>query len=297
VVLSGLASLILLAGTAPPGALEAAIARGDAHYADRARGARGATASPAQADTAIAEYKRALEIDPSSFEARLRLLRAYFFRGGFCGMDEGPEQIRLFTQAKRLAVDTVKRLEDGIQSSRLQAHREVLQREPLAAEIYLWAAISWGQWAVDHKVAAAWQGAAIQVRDLSQSVIELQPDALQAGGYLILGRLNSEAPRIPMLTRWVSRRKGVAYLRQAVALAPESTANEYFLADALLQWEPESAGEAKRLLEQCATRPPRPEYVVEDRHYAEMARERLEGLAAAGGGGVRRPESRVAGVP
>ncbi len=255
-----------------------ALAEGDAHYARRSEGIRDGIASPAQVDLAIANYRRALNLAPDSYEVRLRLLRAMFFRGGFCGMGDR-EQIPLFVEAKRLADDTVRRLEASIKAPRAQARREVLRREPLAAEIYLWAAISWGQWAVDHKIAAAWQGAAVQIRDLSQAVIDIAPETLQGGGYLIQGRLHAEAPRIPMLTHWVSRRRGLECLRQAVALAPDNTAANYFLADAILDLQPSQKGEAVALLQKVATTSPRPDYVAEDLHYAAMARDRLRDLS------------------
>src|SRR5260370_1228256 len=100
----------------------------------------------------------------------------------------------------------------------------------------------------------------------------------KAGAYLILGRLHVEAPRIPMLTGWVSRQKGLAHLRTGLAIAPDNTALMYFLADALLTVEPSSKEEARALLQRCANTPPRAEYAVEDAHYAGQARERLASL-------------------
>jgi hypothetical protein len=81
-----------------------------------------------------------------------------------------------------------------------------------------------------------------------------------------------------MLTGWVSRAKGLAHLRTGLAIAPDNTALMYFLADALLSLDPSSKEEARVLLQRCATVPPRPEYAVEDAHYAQQARERLAGL-------------------
>ena len=66
-----------------------------------------------------------------------------------------------------------------------------------------------------------------------------------------------------------------ALLRQALRTGPENTPNMFFLADALLTYEPAQADEARRLLERCARVEPRPAYAVEDAHYAQMARERL----------------------
>lgn len=253
----------------------AALAKADAHFALRAEGARGGEAATTQVEAALFDYRRALVLDPSSYEARLGLLRALFFRGGFCEIAPR-EQIKLFEEAKRLAEDTVRRLDSS--SGTRPARTAALRRVPLAAEIHMWAAISWGQWAVDHKIAAAWQGAAERIRDLSQAVIDIDPATAQGGGHLILGRLHAEAPRLPILSRWVSRKKGIEHLRAALAIAPANTPNMYFLADALLKWSPSGREEARALLSRCASAIPRPEYLVEDAHYSEMAQRRLAAL-------------------
>ena len=147
-----------------------------------------------------------------------------------------------------------------------------------AAEIYMWAAISWGQWAVVHKISAAWQGAPGRIRDLAQAVLQIAPGTAQAGGYLVLGRLHVEAPRIPMLTGWISRREGLAHLRTGLVIAPDNPAMMFFLADALLTLDPSKKEEARALLLRCANRSPRPDFAVEDAHYAEEARQRLSGI-------------------
>ena len=264
--------------SAPVSPLVAALQRGDEHYARRGEGGRGAVADPSHIEAAIGEYRRALALDWSSLEARLRLLRAFFFRTGFCGPMDGRAEVALYHEAKRLAEETVALLdtETGRHKARVDgdAGRAVLP----AAEVYLWAAVSWGQWAVYHRVSAAWQGAPKRIRDLGQAVLTIDPGAAQAGAYIILGRLHCEAPRIPMMTLWVSRQKGVAYLRQGLARAPDNQAIVFFLADALLSWEPERRDEARALLQRCANAQPRPAFVIEDQHYAQQARERLAAL-------------------
>lgn len=277
--------LLSVASAAFPASLAEELAAGDEHYARRAENARGGTAAPAAVETAMLHYRRALALDPGSYRARLGLLRAMFFRGGFCEID-AKAQVRLFEEAKRLADDTVRRLETDRKQPRLGAHKAALRREPLAAEIYLWAAVSWGQWAATHKLAAVWQGAAGQVRDLAQAVVDIEPHTLYGSGYLILGRLHAEVPRIPMLTRWISREKAIVYLRQAFEIAPESSNNSYFLAEGLLAVQPQRREEARLLLERCVHAPPRPDFLVEDAHYAEQARDLLReafGVVAAAG--------------
>lgn len=271
---------LLLSAPAPlpsSPAARAALAEGDAHYERRAEGAKGAVPDPERIDAAMAAYRRALTLDPHSLEARAGLLRAIFFRGGFCQITPA-YQMKIFEDGKRLAEETVQSLEKSRGSPRGPARIQALRGVPGATRVYFWAAVSWGQWAADHKLAAAWQGAAVRMRDLAQTVVDLDPSMDQGSGYLLLGRLHAECPRIPMITRWISRTQAIAYLREALAIGPKNTPNMYFLADAILDNDPVHADEARRLLEKCASVEPRPDYLVEDAHYAAMARARLASL-------------------
>jgi tetratricopeptide (TPR) repeat protein len=269
--------LVVLSAASPSAAVSAAIAEGDALYERRAEGARGANPDPAPVEAAMAAYRRAITLDPRSLDARAGLLRAIFFRGGF-GDIAPAHQLKIFEEAKRLADDTVQTLERSLGSPKGPARVQALRAVPAATRVYFWSAISWGQWAADHKLAAAWQGAAIRMRDLAQTVVDLDPTMDQGSGYLLLGRLHAECPRIPMLTHWISRTQALIYLRKALAIGPKNTPNMYFLADAILDNEPAHKDEARRLLEQCASAEPRPDYLVEDAHYAEMARARLASI-------------------
>jgi tetratricopeptide (TPR) repeat protein len=254
-----------------------AIAAGDAHYARRDEGAQGGTALPFHADGALADYRRALALDPSSLDARLRFMRAAFFRTGFCGSMDPADKVRVLDEAKGVAEDAVAALD--AQTGRRKASVSVDKARAVApaAPTYLWAAVSWGQWAVFHRVSGAWQGAPKRIRDLAEAVVSIDPDTAQAGAYIILGRLHSEAPRVPFLTGWVSREKGIAFLREGLARAPDNQALVYFLAEALLRKDPSLRDEALSLLRRCVASTPRSDWLVEDAHYADLARARLAG--------------------
>jgi tetratricopeptide (TPR) repeat protein len=268
------AALLLTALVDPKSPLADALAQGDAYYTRRAEGRVAGVARPELVDRAISEYRRALNLDPSSYEARLGLLRAYFFRGGFCNLEER-DQIALFDPAKKLAEETVKKLDVDLARRQGRAARDIAP----SAEIYMWAAVSWGEWAVSHKVSAAFQGAPARIRDLASAVIQIDPVTEQGGGLAVLGRLHNECPRVPFLTGWVSRSEGLRLLRQARAAAPLNPANAFFLAEALIEQNPGDTTEARRLLEWSAHIVPRPEYLVEDAHYAAQARELLSRVA------------------
>lgn len=255
-----------------------ALAQADGDYARRADGAAGSLANPTRIDAAIAAYRRALNLDPDSQEARFKLLRALFFRASFCGAAP-QDRRRIFEEAKTLGDDGIDRLEKRIGRSNGAARIEALRKIPGAASLYFWTAVSWGEWALARgKFAAARQGAGGRIRDLGQTVVDVDPELEQGGGYRILGRLHDQSPRIPFLTGWISRKQALSDLRKALAIGPRNSVNQFFLAEAILSREPASREEARRLLTLCASSPPRDEYRVEDAHYADLSRRRLMDL-------------------
>jgi hypothetical protein len=251
------------------------LAEGDALYARRAEGASGARALPGPADQAVAAFRRAVAGEPESLAARGRLIRALFFRGTFCGAS--PEERRsLLEEAKTVGDDGMRRLDARVGKAAGAARLEALRRVPDAAGMHLWTAVAWGEWAVAKgKLTAAKQGAGGRIRDLAQAVIDLDPAFEQGGGYRVLGRLHDRSPKIPFITGWVSHEKSVVYLRQALAMGPENTVNQVFLAEAILDHDRAHRDEARALLERCAAATPRPEFLVEDAHYAEVSRRLL----------------------
>ena len=142
--------------------------------------------------------------------------------------------------------------------------------------LHFWTAVAWGEWAVARgKFAAARQGAGGRIRDLGQAVVDLDPALEQGGGYRILGRLHDKSPKIPFVTGWVSHDKSIVYLRKALELGPQNTVNQVFLAEAILEHDRSQRDEARALLQRCASATPRPEFLVEDAHYADVSRRLL----------------------
>jgi tetratricopeptide (TPR) repeat protein len=270
----GGAAVVLVAALAAKAA-SAPLAEGDLHYARRAEGARGAVAQAGPVDEAIDAYRRALLADPDSLLVRAHLIRALFFRSTFVPTAPEPRKA-LLEEARQVGEEGVERIERPLGKASGAARLEALRRVPNAVDIYFWTAVAWGQWALTRgKLAAARKGAGSRIRDLSQRAVDLDPAFEQGGGHLILGRLHDQSPRIPFLMGWISRPKGVASLRAALAYGPHNTVNQFFLAEALLNHEPGRKEEARLLLTECAAAVPRPEYLVEDAHYKELARQRL----------------------
>lgn len=255
-----------------------ALAQADGEYARRADGAAGSRAKPARIDAAIEAYRRALAMDAESAEARFKLQRALFFRASFCAA-EPRERLLILEQARALGDDAIDRIEKRIGASQRGPRTLALRRIPGAAPLYFWSAVSWGEWALARgKLAAARAGAGGRIRELAQTVVDVDPELEQGGGHRILGRLHDQSPRLPFLTGWVSRRQALSHLRAALAIGPRNSVNQLFLAEAILNHEPASREEARRLLSLCAGSPARDEYRVEDAHYAELSRQRLREL-------------------
>jgi len=265
--------------SAPPGeGVAAAIADGDAHYAGRAEGAQGDVARPGPVEAALQAYRRAVAADPQDLEALYKLLRALHFRGAFCGAS-APEQKSIFEEGKSLGQAAVDRLEKRAGGAKGAARADALRPVPHAADVYYWTAALWGQWALARgKLAAARAGVGGRVLHLAQTVLALDPQLDEGGADRILGRLHDETPKIPLITGWVSKREALEHLRRSYAIGPRNSVTQFFLAEAILDHEPEKKEEARQLFTLCATSAPRSEYLVEDAHYAALARARLAEL-------------------
>lgn len=275
---AGLLLAVAAAGAAPVASrLPAALAEADALYARRAEGAPGAVAEPARIDAAIAVYRRLARDAPEDAGAVFRLLRALHFKGAFTGATEAQRKTA-FDEGRRLGQAFVDALERKLRGQSAPERLAALRLVPDAAEVYYWTAACWGQWALLRGTfAAARAGVAGKIRDLAETVLALDPALEEGGADRVLGRLHAEAPRIPFFTGWVSRPDALAHLRRSHAIAPRNRVTRFFLAEAILDHDKGRAAEARGLLQSCLDEPPRPEYLVEDRHYAELARARLAG--------------------
>ena len=278
---------VLLAGESPSPQptpeLAALLAEADARFARRSIGAINGVAIPAEVDAAIVLYRKALALAPRDIAILAQLMRAMHFRGAYTGAGL-EEKKAIFEEGRKLGQDAVDRLEAQARVGRGISRIEALRLVKGTPELYLWTAGHWGEWAlVRGKFVAARSGIAGKLKDLSQTVIDLDPTFEEAAGYRLLGRLHSEAPKIPFITGWVSRDKALQYLRRAHAVGPRHPVTWYFLAEAILDHEPLKLDEALRLLERCANTPPRADTLLEDARYATLARKQLEVLGLASG--------------
>jgi tetratricopeptide (TPR) repeat protein len=272
-------AMVLLVATLP---LLAQTADGDRHYAARATGAQGAHAKAAQIDAAIAAYQRAIAQNANDLEAHARLLRAYRFKGAYVAANND-EKKKIYAEAKTAgekALGVVARMlsAKGVKPDAPEKNAAAAARAlPGAADVYLWDAINWGEWALAYgKMAAARQGAADRIRR-EATIANLIDPALELGAPArVLGRLHDQTPHIPFITGWASAKEATKFLEQSLQHDPTNKVTLVFLAEALVSRDSSSKPRAIQLLRTAVGTPPHPEYAVEDAAAIDDARALLK---------------------
>ncbi|HVG07821.1 MAG TPA: hypothetical protein VNM67_08950 [Thermoanaerobaculia bacterium] len=262
-----------------PVSAQDAISVGDAAWARRAEGHQGGRAAAGPVDEAVAAYERAVKEQPDRLEAYSKLLRALHYKGDYAvHTKEGKQQV--FGRGREVVEAALQRIERraGRKLDELPPAQvaKLVAKIPEAPEIFLWGGIHWGLWGDAYgRLAAARQGVGDKIRRYGEITVAIDERLERAGGHRLLGRLHTLAPKIPLVTGWVDRSKAVSHLRRAVALAPEDLYNQVYLADALLQYQPEKAAEAREILRKVVQKKPDPARVVEDELALADARELL----------------------
>jgi len=256
---------------------ETVLENADRHYAARASGRTGARADPREISEAISLYERAA---PDVPEARWKLARALYFLGTYTGQDENGQRA-VFERARRAGEESVRSVaarRGNADPRKLGpgAAADLVRSDPDGPAAFFWTAVAWGQWSLaSGKMEAARKGAARRIRDDCLTVIALDPAFEEGGGYRILGRVHDQAPKVPLLTGWVSRAEGVRFLRLALAQAPRNFVNRHFLAEALARSG--AVAEAIAIEEGLVSDSPGVEHLVEEIAIQEAARKNLAG--------------------
>lgn len=276
---AALVLLALLAVPVPPALAQAdPVAAGDAAWERRAEGRQGDRAAAGPIDQAVAAYERAVKERPDRLEAHWKLLRALYYKGEFATHGKEGKQ-KVFARGRDVveaALDQLGRRTGGREALDRLSPQQAAKRLagiPEAPYIYLYGGIHWGLWGdVYGRLAAARAGVGDKVRRYGEVTLALDERFQEAGARRLLGRLHTLAPKVPMLTGWVDRGEAVSHLRRAVALAPDNLYNQVYLADALLQHQPDKAAEAREILRRVLQRKPDPAEVVEDERALAEAR-------------------------
>lgn len=258
------------------------VTEADRMYLRRQEGRIGDLASAGPINQAIALYDKAAQA-PDLVDARWKLARALYFKGAYTGLDADSRKA-VFQKARRISEDAIGILGRSLEQKGIKGFLDLgpealagkLQDRSDAAPTYFWAAVSWGEWALSMgKLEAAKTGAADKVRDYALTVIGIDPQFEEGGGYRVLGRLNDEAPWIPFITGWVSRDEAIRALRLAVGVNSRNFLNRHFLAEALYRGGEAEKAEAIKLEESILADAPSPLHLVEDLKTQENARRNL----------------------
>lgn len=280
-----LAATLLISSVSPIPAQDLDLmARGDAAYLRRAEGHSEAVAKAGPIGESISAFEELLTRDPESLEARWKLLRSLYFQGEHVLQDDD-ERLALYEEAREIAdvgreqLAIAAGLGDNPDSMKTEKLAAALADTTDSAQIYFWSAVHWGLWGQYRgKMAAAKEGVAKKIRNFSEVVIEIDETMEEAGGHRVLGRLHSEAPKLPFFTGWVDRKTAASELRRGIELAPDALLTRYYLAEALLEHFPEQEQEARGLLEDLVQREPDPAYVVEQTKVIDDAKALLASI-------------------
>lgn len=245
----------------------AQLADGDAHWAARHEG-------PARVDAAIAAYQRAVAQSPNDVIAHARLLRAYRYKGAYIAKS-ADEKKKIYGVAKTagqkaLAVLAAKGITAKLNEKQAA---DAARAIPGAAEIFLWDAINWGEWALAYgKMAAAREGAADSIRR-GATIAQLADPRLEGGAPgRVLGRLHDQTPRIPFITGWASSKEAVRFLNESLTIDPTSKITMVFLAEAMASHDAKMKPQAVQMLRKVISTPNNPEFVTEEAAAVEDAK-------------------------
>ena len=240
----------------------AQIPDGDQHWAMRAEGHQGGHAQAAQVDAAIAAYRKAIAQNPNDLEARWKLLRAIRFKGAY---------VAPTNQAKKPIYDEGKKAgQEALALVRGKSGVDV-------AEIYLWDAVNWGEWALAYgKMAAVRQGAADRIKREATLAMQMDPKLEGGAPARVLGRLYNQTPHVPFITGWASDKEAVRFLNESLKIEPANKITRVFLAEAMVDADSSKKPQAIAMLRDIIKAPNDPNYEVEWAAAADDARKLLE---------------------
>ncbi|HET7433739.1 MAG TPA: hypothetical protein VFN10_03395 [Thermoanaerobaculia bacterium] len=267
-----LAVLFVVPFTLP---LHAQTAEGDRQWAARATGAQNGRAQAAPIDAAIAAYQRAIAQNPHDIEAHWKLLRAYRFKGAYVAQTNEQKKA-IYSLAKKAGEQALAQLKISSKLSEKQA-AEAARAIPGAAEVYLWDAVNWGEWALAYgKMAAAREGAADRIRREATIAHLVNPRLEEGAPARVLGRLHDQTPRIPFLTGWASEKEAVKFLNESLKMDPANKITMVFLAEAMVSNDSSTKAAAIQMLRNAVNAPNDGPFVVEQTAAANDAKALLK---------------------
>lgn len=253
--------------------LAAQVADGDQHWAARAEGEQNGHAKPAQVDAAIAAYQKAVNANPKDLDAHWKLLRAIRFKGAYVATTND-EKRAIYAIGKKAGEAALAHVPNkGTEKQVADAARAI----PGAAQIYLWDAINWGEWALAYgKLSAVKEGAADRIRRGATIAMLIDPKLEDGAPSRVLGRLHDQTPHVPFITGWASSKEAVRFLNESLKMDPANKITKVFLAEAMVDRDSDNKRAAIQMLHEVISAPNPPDYVVEWEAATNDARELLK---------------------
>ncbi|MFC1569527.1 hypothetical protein ACFL4L_04775 [bacterium] len=164
----------------------------------------------------IRQYKKAVMLSDSSETEEIfwKLMQCYYYKGNYTTDDKALKK-QLFLKGIKIG-------------------EEALESYPQSPGLHFWMGILWGYWSEQvGLLTAGRKGVANKVRYHAESLIKIQDTFADGGGYRTLGRLNYEAPKIPIILGWPSKKKASDYLQKAYSINPNNLFTKQYYAEAL----------------------------------------------------------------
>ncbi|WP_440999689.1 tetratricopeptide repeat protein [Fodinibius sp. SL11] len=234
---------------------QSAFDRGKKMYHQRAANADSFKADPTNINRAIDLFETALEQNIKSEESAIYLLRSYYFKGMFTGLNND-QQKDIYDKGRNLG-------------------EKMMDRYPESVPIKFWYAANIGRWADVHGfLKAATNGISKKLRRVCEKIIEQDPEYQGGGGYRILAQVHFHSPNIPIVMGWPSKEQALKLIQKALEIAPDHPTNQMLYANILLEFD--RYQEAKEQFEKISQMAIRDSHVIEDRYIKYRSQKLLE---------------------
>ena len=155
-------------------------------------------------------------MDESKVEAVVGLLKSYYFKGKYVAKTEDEQKV-IYNNAKELAL-------------------EYLGKYPKNVELHFWYLSNLGSWAEVYGIlTAAKEGVADQMKDHALTIIALNPNYEDGGGYFMLGAVHYKSPYIPFFLSWPDNDEAIKWLKKANETGEAKPVQKVYLAQALFK--------------------------------------------------------------
>jgi len=228
--------------------------KGEEAWSKRATNYENGIVDPTYVQAAIDAFEAEITENPNNIKAHAKLMEAYYFKGDFVAKDVATKK-EIYDRGLVISRKAFGKLTQGKDSDDMKPKElaDLIKDNPDAASVCFWTSVMWGLWGDNFGTfQAAKKGVAGKIRNYAEATNILDETGYDAGGYRMLGRLHTLAPKIPFFTGWINRDKAIKFLEKANSISTKEPLNRFYLAEALLKFENKRKAEALKILEELA---------------------------------------------